>query len=338
MRTIFVRALCFTVPAFFIFSIQGCGPASHRTFESASGTLSSADQLPVGYSLSVDSNLQAQAIPILSNRCGACHQDVASGGISHILDVNHLVISGLIVPGDITQGRLLATISTGTMPKNSSLPATELQTLQAWVASMRLNGAIPLPADPIPAGMIAQADPILHEKAIQILNVNCAGCHQGMSNGGLGNILDLSGLIRGGWIKAGDASQGRLLGAISDGTMPKGGGARVSTADIQSLRQWIQSVQIVTDSGQSPMPGRAALSPTFTGVYANIIQPKCIACHGPIKQVDKRFDSYSSVKSNAAKILSESQTGGMPRSPYPRVTAAELTALRAWIDAGALNN
>lgn len=195
------------------------------------------------------------------------------------------------------------------------------------------------PVGPLPAGKTVQVDTALHNSAMQILNVNCAGCHQKITSGGLTNILDVKHLVATGMVKAGDPAQGRLIGAIVDGTMPKGRGARVSAADLQTLKNWISTLKIVDDTGQFPPPTRPALSPTFTGVFANVIQPKCVGCHGPITRFGgKRFDSYSAINASKTDIQSECQSGNMPDTPYPRLDAEELAALKSWISTGALNN
>lgn len=316
---------------------QNCSGPDHKVFSHSSFSASSVG-LPAGTSLQVDQALQTQSLQILGQKCGACHDQAALGGVTHILDVNNLIGTGLIVAGDPSKGRLIGAIADGSMPKTGTLvSASELQTLKNWISSMVLSGGGL--AGPLPPGKTVQVNSTLHNSAMQILNVNCAGCHQKITSGGLTNVLDVNQLVAGGYVKPGDPAQGRLIGAIADGSMPKGNGARVSAADLQTLKSWISAMTIVDDTGQARPPTRPALSPTFTGVFANIIQPKCVGCHGPIQRYGgKRFDSYSTVSSNKGDIQNECQSGNMPDSPYPRLDTEELTALKSWIAAGALNN
>lgn len=322
-----------------ILSFQNCD-----AYHSGSGLLNQGSSLD-GFTLEVDQALQAQSLSILSTRCASCHDQASMGNVTRILDVNHLISTGLVTPGDPNAGRLIGSIAGGTMPPGGGMPAAELQTIKNWVSSMRLVGNVPPPSPsptpaPLPANKTVQVNATLHTQAMNIINVNCAGCHfAGQAGGGISNILDVNHLVRTGMITVGDSTKGRLIGSIVDGTMPKGTAARVTAADLQTLRNWINSLTLVDDVGQAKPPTRPGLSPTFTGIYANIIQPKCIGCHGPNKRdAGLNYNTYNSVFADRTDIRSECQSGGMPRSPYPVVVGEELTALNAWIQGGAPNN
>ncbi|MGE3760380.1 MAG: hypothetical protein AB7H97_21630, partial [Pseudobdellovibrionaceae bacterium] len=316
---------------------QNCAGPDHKLFKQNSFTAASVG-LPAGSSLQVDQALQDQSLQILSVKCGSCHDQASGGGIAHILDVNNLIGSGLITAGDPTRGRLLGAIADGTMPKSgAAVTAAEFQILKSWISSMVLTGGTL--SGPLPAGKTVEVNLALHDSALQILNVNCAGCHQKVASGGLAQVLDVNSLVANGFVKPGDPNAGRIMGAIADGSMPKGKGARVSASDIQTLKNWISAMKIVDDVGQPRPVTRVALSPTFSGVFANVIQPKCVGCHGPIVRLaGKRFDSYATVNSSKNDIQSECQSGNMPDTPYPRLDTEELAALKSWIAAGAPNN
>jgi uncharacterized membrane protein len=185
-----------------------------------------------------------------------------------------------------------------------------------------------------------RADSALHGQAITILNINCAGCHQGAAEGGISNILDINRLTASGLLTPGDPTKGRLIGSINDGTMPKGNGANVTSGDLDILKNWISSMTIVNENPSlPPLPTRAALMPTFAGVNAHVIQPKCIGCHGPVvAKHSLNLSTYNAVKSQVSEILNECKSNKMPIAPYPFLTTDELSALQAWIDSGALNN
>lgn len=326
-----------------LFFFQNC--ESHHSGDSALNS-NSSNGLPPGMTLQVDQNLQAQSLSILSNYCGICHNAASNGGVTQILDVYHLIGVGLVVPGDPSKGRLIGSIQDGTMPKGGAVVTTnELITLKNWITSMKLVGTGTLPGGGVvtppalPAGKVVRADDVLHAEAMGVLNVNCAGCHQGVVNGGIGSILDINKLVATGLVVAGDASKGRLLGAIADGTMPKGNGARVTASDVQILKNWINSMTIQDETlYPTPMPTRPALTATFTGVFANIIQPKCVACHGPVLTKKFSLDSYSLLFSHRGDVRDKCSTGEMPETPYPAVTGQEMSALQSWINSGAPNN
>lgn len=323
-----------------LLGFQNCGKPSHFQREASTNSSHSVD-LPPGVSLTADPVLQTQALTILQNKCASCHQTGASGGVTQILNVNHLVASGLIVAGDPAQGALMDSITSGRMPLTGSVSSTEIQILADWISSMVLTGSLPTTPtiSPLPAGKTVTADGPLHASAMKVLNTYCAGCHQGANSGGINNVLDIKTLVRTGLVTAGNANVGRLVGAILDGSMPKGNGARVPAGDLEILRQWITSMQIVDDVGQAPLPTRPALDATFTGLFANLIEPKCVACHGPIRNLGgKRYHTHALVSSDSSDIVEKCASGEMPRTPYPAATADELAALRAWVAAGRPNN
>jgi mono/diheme cytochrome c family protein len=322
------------------FFFQNCEAPMH----SVMGTLPSNGALN-GFTLQVDQNLQAQALAILSSNCASCHDTAINGGLTGILDVNHLVAAGYVIPGNPTGSMLITSIQSGGMPMGGALAAADLTTLENWIGSMKLVGngtpppPPPPPPNPLPAGKTVQDDPTLHTQAMSILNINCAGCHQNDVNGGVTTILDVKYLVASGLVVAGDPTQGLLLSDIESGKMPAGTGARVTAADLQTLKNWIQSITIVNDTGQPPEYQRPPLDSSFTGIFTNIIQPKCYACHGPVGNSGGiRFTSYTAVSTDATNILDSVSGGGMPGSPYPRLTSAELSALQGWINLGKPNN
>lgn len=76
---------------------------------------------------------------------------------------------------------------------------------------------------------------------------------------------------------------------------------------------------------------------TYTWINANIIQPKCIKCHG-------NFSTYDGIKSvivggNADQsiLFNKISDDSMPMGDDP-LSQAEKDAIKAWINAGAPNN
>ncbi len=320
-----------------IFAYQNCTPM-HIIKRNGSTQAGSSQVVNVAYTS--DPTLESASLAIIETKCGACHQNTTSGGVGAILDVGSLLARGLIVAGDPSQGRLLGSMRDGSMPKTGALVTTsELTTLENWISSIKITGSLPVPLSPLLPGQTVDVDPALQNQAMQILNINCAGCHQKVTNGGIGNILDVKFLVMNSLVVVGDSSQGRLLGAIEDGSMPKGKGARVTASDLTVLKNWIDSMQIVNDVGQPELATRADLAPTFQGVFANIFQPKCIGCHGPVVAYDnKHYDNYTRISQSKSAILDKCSSGEMPQTPYPNLDAEELSALQSWINLGAPNN
>lgn len=281
------QVLCLLAAAIMIASFQNCSsdfqvldPVGLASSSGASASTIQSD--PV---------LKTQAMAILQTKCSSCHQTAAMGNVTQILDVNHLVSSGLLVPGDPTQGRLVLSIQGGTMPPApQSVTSTELTTIKNWILTVKVVGPAPpaTGAGPvIPAGMTVAADATLKTQAMRVLQVNCAGCHQADAAGGITNIMDVDHIVSTGLVVMKDPAQGRLMGSIGAGTMPASGSRLVlSGADRQTLTSWINSMSLVpvgtAGTGTLPLP---TLSPTFQSISANILIPKCISCHGAARAI-----------------------------------------------------
>jgi len=90
------------------------------------------------------------------------------------------------------------------------------------------------------------------------------------------------------------------------------------------------------------------MAPTWTEIYTKFLvnaqyASNCngAACHNPGKQKGYDFSSqangYSSVKSKTSQFVSELSSGGMPQGK-PKMPAADLAIIKAWVAAGAQNN
>src|SRR6478752_517094 len=100
-------------------------------------------------------------------------------------------------------------------------------------------------------------------------------------------------------------------------------------------------------AGQSS-GGTGGMAPTWTEIYTKFLvnaqyASNCngAACHNPGKQKGYDFSSqangYSSVKSKTSQFVSELSSGGMPQGK-PKMPAADLAIIKAWVAAGAQNN
>jgi len=94
----------------------------------------------------------------------------------------------------------------------------------------------------------------------------------------------------------------------------------------------------------------AASAPTFTDVYTNILVPFCSgsSCHDPgsAKGIGfaSRSSAYTAVRARVkpgngagSAFFKTVNSGSMPRGA-PKLSAANLAKIQAWIDAGALDN
>lgn len=350
--------------------LAGCKPSEHipGSLDSSNSTQAAGPATSPTSSASsvyVDSALQASALQILQVNCGGCHGSTSgSGGVSDILNVGHLIAAGLIVPGNATQGLIIADVTSGKMPVGgSALSSTDQTTLKNWIASMNTSGVgvliagtggtstPPPPIAPPPSPNSVFVDANLQTKALQVLQVNCSGCHGGANGlGGVTDILNVSHLISSGLIVPGNSTAGSIIADVTSGKMPLGGTALITT-DVDALKNWIASMN--TNGVGVPAVGigapmAIALGPTWTSLSANVFRPKCQSCHGAAAAHDGiSYDTYAKALATGgikpgshqqSEVYAATSSGSMPQSSYPKLTTDELQALAQWIDAGALNN
>jgi hypothetical protein len=342
--------LAFFAPVLFV-AFQNCSGGFVPSKEMGSLALPTAGA-GAGAVIDSDPVLKSQALAIIGAKCASCHDTASMGGITRILDVNHLVASGLVKAGDPTQGRLVGSIEDATMPPSGAMvAANELTTIKNWISSMTVSGTVtpgPTPQPPIPPGMTVASDAALKTQSLGILQVNCAGCHQSDAEGGISKIMNVDKLVSSGLVVIGDPSKGRLMGSINEGSMPPAGSRlAVNATDRLTLQNWIRSMSLVAlDPANPPNDGLPALAPTFASISANILVPKCTMCHGATRaDSGLRYHTHAetlrtvTVGNGAdSELYKECNSGGMPEAPFKRLSAAELAAIKTWIDNGAANN
>lgn len=146
--------------------------------------------------LSADPAKSAQAKSILQNKCASCHSQAGSGQLTNVMNDNHLLNGGFVVPGDVNGSSLVRRIADGTMPPGQPLPQSELNALNDWIRSMAPatipgggtlaapggpvagGGATPTPAPtptPNPGG--GSIAPTFANVYSVILSQRCVGCH-----------------------------------------------------------------------------------------------------------------------------------------------------------------
>jgi hypothetical protein len=104
------------------------------------------------------------------------------------------------------------------------------------------------------------------------------------------------------------------------------------------------------DGGAPGSATDAGAAPTFTQVYTTILSVYCAgsSCHAPGTKAGVNFASqstaYSTLKSKVvpgngagSSLYTVVNTGKMPEGK-PKLSAANIALIKAWIDTGALNN
>ncbi len=195
----------------------------------------SADDAPVpALPGEVPSPAQSAALDVLSANCGMCHRaDLPPLGlISDITDIDALIGTGMIVPGDLEDSTLLARIVAGSMPPAySGLPRVsdrDIQIVSDFILTLALESG------PIEAALE------------EILTSYCGACHTGSpssASGGLDVIDDTDALIERGLIVPGSRLDSPVYARIAQGSMPPAFyQPRVSDADLERIGKFIDAL------------------------------------------------------------------------------------------------
>ena len=112
----------------------------------------------------------------------------------------------------------------------------------------------------------------------------------------------------------------------------------------QAITDW--SDELVANGGLIGVG--AGVQPTYTSLFTNVIEAKCVSCHSPdgaAPNIDysdyvNTINTGRVVPGNAGASLMFSSTSNQsePRGGDTPLTVEELNALRDWINRGALNN
>lgn len=121
--------------------------------------------------------------------------------------------------------------------------------------------------------------------------------------------------------------------------------------NLLEVRTYTYRIKAVNDIGASAVTANAMATTfsagntlTFAYVNTNIIAPNCVKCHGGgMVAAGVNLSTYAGVRAaliagNAAgsRLYTEVNSGSMP--PAGPLSALQISAIRNWIDAGALNN
>ena len=97
------------LPFIFLLSLTACGP-----FDIGSGTALNTDN--GNSSLGLTNPSSAQALDILNRSCTSCHGDSSGpGNVYGLQNVNHMIQTGLVVPGSPSRSLLYNEILSGSV-------------------------------------------------------------------------------------------------------------------------------------------------------------------------------------------------------------------------------
>ena len=224
----------------------------------------------------------------------------------------------------------------------------ELRRVGGALCAVLLLAALPscdvVGAEPAKAGK-------LETRVRAIFKAQCLKCHSGAKPKGQFSLSTREDLVRGGEtgrvITPGKPLESLLFQHVQDGSMPPGEDKRLSGADLETLKRWIES--------GAPF-GKGGRLPTITtqhDVYP-ILQLRCVVCHGGrTKQAKLDLRSRESIlrggKSGPAVVLGKPENslllkkihdGSMPprrdlvAASIKVIEPAEIEKLARWIGEG----
>lgn len=204
-----------------------------------------------------------QIAPLLVGACGRCHVQGNRGDFS-MPTFAALAASGMVVPGDGPNSRLVEVIRTGDMPRGGGqVAAADFENLVAWINAGALfdgadpsvpldrvqpattmpeegNGGTPSPAAASPIG----PDDVPFSTAIAgVLVEHCQRCHGGGNPSAGFSVDTFNDLAESGVIEPGRGAESllvrKLLGVDIDGQRMPRGRPPLEDDTIAVIRQWI---------------------------------------------------------------------------------------------------
>jgi cytochrome b subunit of formate dehydrogenase/mono/diheme cytochrome c family protein len=325
-------------------------------------TSSGAGAAPVATPIAASAvNSWADAEAIFVAKCAMCHINSQAGNLS--LKTYTDTLKGgnsgpAIVPGEPDQSALV-TIQQGTAhPSLGRLTPEELAPLIAWIE----KGAPEIASEEPPA---SEAPPPSNESTSSsttpsggsdawtggidlMINAKCAGCHVSASMGNL-SLRTYADALKGG--KSGPAIVPNEPAASTLVTVQQKGGhpGQLMPEEIDRIVKWIEAGAPETSSTSGPAPAATPAATAGIKTWAEaaaIFTTKCAMCHINSAAGNLSLKTYAEAlkggKSGPAIVAGDPDNSPLvivPQSaPHPamgKLSPEELTALVAWIEAGA---
>lgn len=345
-----LKVLALSILAFSF--LVGCGRPSRMMDESALA-LSSAS-VP---------DFETLNKTIFTPKCIACHAAFAT--------YEGLMSSGVVLNKNPEQSQLYLKVASGQMPKGGpTLSEASVKAIYNWISAGSpqtvAGGGVPVPGttDPgtsapgtpgapgtPPAPAPGEISPTFAWIQANVFNSRCVICHRGTSAPAGLDLSSYQLISSSGRVLPGNPAGSVLFQRINNNTMPPGGPA-LSDEVKQAIATWIQN-GAKNDAPEGGLPGGnpatppplPPLEPKFSSIMANIIGPRCLACHDSTQRTGGVvLQDYNSVMlrvvrgdAESSDLYDEVEKNDMPASGGP-LTFEQKESIRQWINQGALNN
>ena len=99
-----------------------------------------------GAAASQQTILESKSIDILNQKCSSCHSEASGAAnttpgadpITNISNVDYLLRTRLVIPGEPELSPIYQSVRNGEMPINESLDTQEIQTIKDWISGIKL--------------------------------------------------------------------------------------------------------------------------------------------------------------------------------------------------------
>lgn len=299
--------------------------------------------------------------PILQYNCTSCHSGATlSGGVD-------LGSYDKIVPY-IKNGKLYGSLTHASgyspMPNaTTTLSKCDITTVKKWIVGSYPSGNLLVDLNPVnPVNPIIAVNPsqpvnppavtcdpslvYFQQKILPVIISNCAmsGCHDAISKKDGVQLTDYTNIMK--VVRAGDPTNSKLYKSIirtDNERMPVPPMAPLSTDVKTSIFNWIKQGALNNScepSGSACITNNVSFSITVT----SILKTNCIGCHSgtaPSGGIDlSTHANVLKVVSNGKLYGSINHSAGFKAMPNAstKISSCEISQIKSWIDAGALNN
>lgn len=176
-----------------------------------------------------DFTLEEQAFGVISTNCASCHfpSSPGYGSIAYMDDLDTMVSSGVIIPGNPGASSLYAEIETGQMPPAGSMSLADVQVVRDWIISLGQGNQGGGNAGSLPNSTFT-------EVFSTIIQPRCTSCHDSSHDIPLENYDDIVLTVT-----PGNYNASLLWDSLNTGRMPKTGGL-LTSQQVDSIAGWIQ--------------------------------------------------------------------------------------------------
>jgi hypothetical protein len=179
---------------------------------------------------------------------------------------------------------------------------------------------------------------------VNVFVPKCVACHGSVNPPAGYDLSTYTAVTSGGRVIPGSPLTSPLYQRVNDNTMPPTG--PLNMLERQAIYDWIAKGANNDGPAIGPIstPTPVPLVPTFTSIKANILDRRCLSCHGPTKAAEGyRVTDYASTlrkvqpfNSALSELYVEVAADRMPEDGP--LSAAEKQVIKTWIDNGAPNN